>query len=228
MNRKKIGLALLTATCAGLWTAEAQVLESNTDSVSYALGRDVGASLTANGVSIDAEIFMQGVNDGVKGEGALLEEEEAVTVIQRAFAAAAEKKVKALKDEENAFFDSIKLKPGVRHFEDGLYYEVIQEGTGAKPSGEDEVTVHYKGSLANGKEFDNSYERGEPLDIELARVIKGWQMGIPMMASGAKYKLYIPSKFGYGERGAGGNIPPYSPLIFEIELIGIKSQESAM
>jgi len=99
---------------------------------------------------------------------------------------------------------------------------VLKEGSGAKPTATDEVTVHYKGALASGKVFDSSYDRGEPIDLGLDRVIRGWQLGIPLMSVGAKYRLYIPSELGYGERGAGGDIPPYSALVFEIELLGIK------
>lgn len=225
MNINKIGFAVMAITCTGMSTTQAQTLKSNTDSVSYALGKDVGSSLTSSGVKINSESFLQGVNDAIQGREELIGEEEGIRIIKEAFAKAAEEKINAFKEEETTFFDTIKKKSGIQHFQDGLYYEVIQEGNGAKPTGDDEVTVHYKGTLANGKVFDNSYERGEPLDIDLANVIKGWQLGIPLMSSGAKYRLYIPSKLGYGERGAGRDIPPYSPLIFEIELIGIKGRE---
>ncbi|MBD1432461.1 FKBP-type peptidyl-prolyl cis-trans isomerase [Sphingobacterium sp. DN00404] len=226
MNINKIGLAVMAVTCTGMSAAQAQVLKSNTDSVSYALGKDVGSSLTSSGVKINAESFLQGVNDAIQGKEELIGEEEGIRIIKAAFAKAAEEKINVFKEEEIAFFNTLKEKPSVQHLQEGLYYEVIQEGSGQKPTGDDEVTVHYKGTLANGKVFDNSYERGEPLDIDLANVIKGWQLGIPLMASGAKYKLYIPSSLGYGERGAGRDIPPYSPLIFEIELIAIKGQEA--
>src|SRR5690606_320112 len=225
MNIKKIGFAVMAVTFAGVSATQAQVLKSNTDSVSYALGKDVGSSLTTSGITINSESFLQGVNDAIQGKEELIGKEEGIRIIKAAFAKAAEERINAFKEEELTFFDTIKEKPGIQHFQDGLYYEVIQEGNGAKPTGDDEVTVHYRGTLANGKVFDNSYDRGEPLNIELANVIKGWQLGIPLMSSGAKYKLYIPSRLGYGERGAGADIPTYSPLIFEIELIGIKGSE---
>ncbi|PRD56392.1 FKBP-type peptidyl-prolyl cis-trans isomerase [Sphingobacterium gobiense] len=228
MNIKQIGFAMLATTFTSALTAQAQVLKTDTDSVSYALGKDVGSSLTSNGIILSSESFLRGVQDAIAGNEGLIGEEEGIRMIKTAFAKAAEERIEGFKKEETAFFDTIKKKSGVRYFEDGLYYEVIQEGSGAKPTRDDEVTVHYKGVLANGKVFDNSYERGEPLNIDLANVIRGWQLGIPLMSSGAKYRLYIPSTLGYGERGAGADIPPYSPLIFEIELIGIKSQETVM
>lgn len=228
MNTKKIGVAMMAITLTGVFATQAQVLKSNIDSISYALGKDVGVSLANSGIVINSETFLQGVNDAIQGNEELIGEEEGIRIIKGAFAKAAEERINAFKEEETLFFDAIKKKSGVQHFQDGLYYEVIQVGSGLKPTGEDEVTVHYKGTLANGKVFDNSYERGEPLDIDLGNVIRGWQLGIPLMSSGAKYKLYIPSKLGYGERGAGADIPPYSPLIFEIELIGIKGQETTM
>ncbi|MCC2597882.1 FKBP-type peptidyl-prolyl cis-trans isomerase [Sphingobacterium sp. FBM7-1] len=228
MNSKKIAFAMMALTCTGLSVTQAQVLKSNTDTVSYVLGKDVGNSLSRTGITIQSESFLQGVNDALQGKEALIGDEESMRIMQLAFTKAAEERTKVFREQEAAFFDTIKNKAGIQHLEDGLYYEVIEEGAGAKPSSEDEVTVHYKGSLANGKVFDDSYQRGAPLDIDLGNVIKGWQIGIPLMATGSKYRLYIPSKLGYGERGAGADIPPYSALIFEIELIGIKDQEAPL
>ena len=225
MNIKKVGFLAMALTCTALSVTQAQVLKSNTDSVSYALGKDVGSSLASNGIAINTESFLRGVNDAIQGKDELIGEEEGIRIIKGAFAKAAEERINVLKKEETTFFDTLQKKAGVQHLQDGLYYEVIQEGSGAKPTSDAEVTVHYKGSLANGKVFDNSYERGEPLNIDLSNVIRGWQLGIPLMSSGAKYKLYIPSKLGYGERGGGTDIPPYSPLIFEIELLEIHGEE---
>lgn len=219
---KKIGYCVLALALTQAVTGRAQVLKSASDSVSYALGIDVGSSLASNGVSIIPESFLKGLNDGVQGSSRLIGQEEGIRIIKAAFAKAAEEKASLMKKEETTFFESIKNKAGVQHLSDGLYYEVLKEGSGAKPTATDEVTVHYKGALANGKVFDSSYDRGEPIDLGLDRVIRGWQLGIPLMSVGAKYRLYIPSELGYGERGAGGDIPPYSALVFEIELLGIK------
>ncbi|GHE33755.1 FKBP-type peptidyl-prolyl cis-trans isomerase [Sphingobacterium griseoflavum] len=223
---KKIGYGVLALALIQTAAGHAQDLKSAGDSVSYALGIDVGSSLASNGVNIRPESFLKGLNDGVKGADRLIGQEEGIRIIKAAFAKAAEEKASLLKKEETTFFESIKNKAEVKHLSDGLYYEVLKEGSGAKPTATDEVTVHYKGALANGKVFDSSYERGEPIDLGLDRVIKGWQMGIPLMSVGSKYRLYIPSELGYGERGAGGDIPPYSALVFEIELLGIKDNNA--
>ena len=103
----------------------------------------------------------------------------------------------------------------------GLQYEVLTEGTGPKPKATDTVTVHYKGTLTNGKVFDSSYDRGEPISFPLDRVIKGWTEGLQLMSVGSKYRLTIPSQLGYGAAGAGGVIPPNATLIFEVELLKI-------
>lgn len=223
---KKIGYAVLALALTQAVGAKAQVLKSTSDSVSYALGIDVGSSLANNGVKIVPESFLKGVQDGVNSSNRLIGEEEGIRIIKAAFAKAAEEKERELRKEETAFFEGIKGKAGIKQVEGGLYYEVMQEGTGAKPTPTDEVTVHYKGSLPSGKVFDSSYDRGEPLELGLDRVIKGWQMALPLMSVGSKYRLYIPSDLGYGSRGAGADIPPYSALVFEIELMGIKDNNA--
>ena len=103
----------------------------------------------------------------------------------------------------------------------GLKYEVLTEGSGPKPAATDTVTVHYKGTLTDGKVFDSSYDRGQPLSFPLNRVIKGWTEGLQLMSVGSKYRLTIPAELGYGAAGAGGVIPPNATLIFEVELLKI-------
>lgn len=106
----------------------------------------------------------------------------------------------------------------------GLKYIVLKEGTGAKPVATSNVKVHYTGSLLDGKVFDSSVQRGQPIDFGLNQVIPGWTEGVQLMTEGSKYKFLIPSKLAYGEKGAGGVIPPNSDLIFEVELIKINQQ----
>tara|TARA_B100000683_G_C12499560_1_gene557272 strand:+ start:599 stop:1606 length:1008 start_codon:yes stop_codon:yes gene_type:complete len=143
---------------------------------------------------------------------------------------ATQKKQAALRAEinKNAKQDGInflaqnKNKSGVKTTDSGLQYEVLREGTGEQPTAESTVTAHYEGTLINGKIFDSSYKRGNPIDFPLNGVIKGWTEGLQLMKVGAKYKFYIPYELGYGERGAGRDIPPYAALIFTVELMGIK------
>lgn len=103
----------------------------------------------------------------------------------------------------------------------GLQYEVLVEGSGAKPTATDQVTVHYKGTLTDGKVFDSSYDRGKPATFPLNRVIPGWTEGVQLMSVGSKYRFTIPPKLGYGAAGAGGVIPPNATLVFEVELLKI-------
>ena len=126
------------------------------------------------------------------------------------------------KEEGEQFLQANALREEVKVTESGLQYEVIEEGKGTKPTAEQTVKVHYEGTLIDGTVFDSSYQRGEPIEFPLSGVIKGWTEGLQLMSVGSKYKLYIPYELGYGERGAGQSIPPYSALIFTVELLEIK------
>jgi FKBP-type peptidyl-prolyl cis-trans isomerase len=114
-------------------------------------------------------------------------------------------------------------KPDVKTTSSGLQYKVLQEGQGVKPSARGEVEVHYKGSLINGTVFDSSYDRGEPITFLLNQVIPGWAEGVQLMSPGSKYEFYIPFELAYGQQGVPGVIPPYSTLIFEVELLKVYS-----
>ncbi len=121
-----------------------------------------------------------------------------------------------------AFLTENAKKPGIVTTASGLQYQVITEGTGASPSATDNVSVHYKGTTIDGKEFDSSYKRGAPAEFPLNRVIPGWTEGLQLMKEGGKSRLFIPSNLAYGERGAGRDIGPNAALIFDVELIKIK------
>ena len=125
-------------------------------------------------------------------------------------------------DAGKAFLEANGKKEGVTTTASGLQYKVIQPGTGPQPSATDTVNVHYKGTFLDGKTFDSSYDRGQPISFPLNGVIAGWTEGVQLMPVGATYEFYIPSNLAYGERGAGGVIPPNSTLIFVVELLEIK------
>lgn len=112
-------------------------------------------------------------------------------------------------------------KEGVTTTDSGLQYRILQEGSGAKCVADSQVEVHYRGQLTDGSTFDSSYDRGAPSSFPVKKVIKGWQEGLCLMSEGAKYEFYIPQELGYGDRGSGSKIPPYSVLIFEVEFIKV-------
>ncbi|MNR36347.1 FKBP-type 22 kDa peptidyl-prolyl cis-trans isomerase [compost metagenome] len=126
--------------------------------------------------------------------------------------------------EGQEFLEQNGKRAGVQTTASGLQYEVLTAGTGVKPVATDSVLVHYKGTLLNGKQFDSSYDRGEPISFPLNAVIAGWTEGVQLMPAGSKYKFYIPYNLAYGARGAGADIPPYSTLIFEVELLKVNGK----
>jgi FKBP-type peptidyl-prolyl cis-trans isomerase FklB len=130
-------------------------------------------------------------------------------------------KIDKQKQEGKEFLEANKTNEGVVELAEGIQYLVIKEGTGAQPDPADKVKAHYKGCLLDGKEFDNSFKRGEPFTAPLRALIKGWQIALPMMKVGSHWRLWIPSELAYGDRGAGGDIPGGATLMFEVELIDI-------
>lgn len=130
-------------------------------------------------------------------------------------------KIEAQKAAGTAFMTENRMKNGVKELPEGIQYEVIKEGSGDQPLLRDTVKAHYKGSLLDGKEFDNSFKRGQPFSAPLTALIKGWQIALPLMKEGSHWRLWIPSHLAYGDRGAGSDIPGGATLIFEVELIEI-------
>lgn len=195
-------------------------------------GLNIAAQLSQNVVAqpffvggtdlrVNLDIMSEGIIQAVRGEHTLIAPSEAERYYQTALLKAQADANAPLIEKGRAFLRENAKRPGVKTTASGLQYEVIHEGNGVKPSANDEVEVHYVGTLVDGKEFDNSFKRGEPIKFPLNRVIKGWTEGLQLMKEGGKYKLFIPYELGYGERGAGNDIPPYSTLIFEIELLKV-------
>lgn len=132
-----------------------------------------------------------------------------------------QEKLQAQKSEGAAFLEQNRTQPGVVELPEGLQYLILQEGSGRQPAPTDSVKAHYAGSLLNGKEFDSSFRRNQPFTAPLKALIKGWQIALPMMREGSRWRLWIPSELAYGDRGAGADIPGGATLMFEVELLEV-------
>jgi FKBP-type peptidyl-prolyl cis-trans isomerase len=197
----------------------------NADDTSYAFGMILGSQFKDMDIPFNYADYVKGFQAGIEGNPRLTEV-AAVGLVQVAYAEAIERRNAVLKAGEDQFLVENAEKSGVKTTESGLQYEVLSEGTGPKPAAEDIVEVNYEGKLVDGTVFDSSYQRGESTEFSLSDVIDGWSEGLQLMNTGSKYRLYIPSKLAYGDSGAGEVIPPYSALIFEVELVSIVAEEA--
>ncbi len=190
--------------------------------VSYGLGTLVAENLkTQGGDSLDLDALTVGLRDAFLNKTPKIPQQEAMTMVQQYMQKAMEKKSSKMKEEGNIFLENNKKNEGVQVTASGLQFKVITSGKGKTPGASDNVTVHYTGKLINGTVFDSSVERGEPASFGVGQVIPGWTEALQLMHEGDKWLLYIPYNLAYGERGAGAQIPPYSTLLFEVELIKV-------
>lgn len=200
------------------------------DKLSYALGLGIGQQLKQMGLkdSLVIEDFAASIVDVINDNELKVAHQEAQAIVNAFFQemeakqnAAKAEAGKAAKKEGEAFLAENAKKEGITVTKSGLQYEVLSEGTGKKPKATDTVRCHYEGRLLDGTVFDSSYKRNEPADFGLQQVIAGWTEGVQLMSEGAKYRFYIPYMLAYGEGGAGGMIPPFATLIFDVELIKV-------
>lgn len=200
-------------------------ITTQADSASYAMGSTIAQDLKSRMVTdLNFDLFVQGMKDVLKGKPSAMDMIQGQKAIMAYFTAMKTKASEPLIAEAKRFMDENKKKKGVITTASGLQYQVIKAVKGApQPKASDEVTVHYRGTLSNGKQFDSSYDRKEPLKVTLNKVIPGWTEGVQLMTQGSTYRFFIPYQLGYGENGAGQDIPPYSILIFDIELLKIGS-----
>lgn len=199
------------------------------DKVSYALGIGIGRQLSQMGAAdLNIDDFAQAIKDVIAGD-LKLGDAEAQQIVQEFFAKQEEKqkaeaaeKGKAAKQDGEKFLAENGKKEGVITTASGLQYQVLREGNGQSPKATDTVECHYEGTLIDGTKFDSSYDRGQTATFSLNQVIAGWTEGLQLMKEGGKYRFFIPYELGYGERGAGASIPPFSTLVFDVELVSVK------
>lgn len=210
------------ASLEGTNASSDMTLNNSTDSMSYAIGISIAENLKSQGVEeFNTDILAGALKQQLAGE-ATMELAAADQYVRGQFQKIQDAKSAAAKQEGIDFLEANKSKDGVMTTASGLQYKVIKEGTGAQPVASDKVTVHYRGTLIDGTQFDSSYDRGQPASFGLNQVIKGWTEGLQLMKEGATYQFYIPQELGYGGQAApGGAIPAFSTLIFDVELISI-------
>lgn len=206
----------------------AYALKTQKEKNSYALGMSIGTGLHRQGVPVDPAVVARGLRDAMAGSKTLMTEDEMRSTLQQLRAevgkAQAEKAHAAgeiNRKAGEAFLAANKAKEGVTTLPDGLQYKVLKEGTGPKPTASDTVTVNYRGTLINGKEFDSSYKRGQPASFPVGGVIKGWTEALQLMPVGSKWELYIPPDLAYGDNPPDPSIGPGDTLVFEVELLSI-------
>ena len=206
-------------------------LSSKQDSVSYSFGYMYGSNLANEGITdIEMNNFVAGLQKALNEEDSNIDNMAMQNLIQvylqetqMAQMERQEAEAAVNAEEARAFLEENAQKDDVSVTESGLQYRVIEEGTGVRPTAEDEVEVHYRGTLLSGEEFDSSYERGETATFPLNRVITGWTEGLQLMAEGSTYEFFIPADLAYGSNPPPGSIiPPGAVLIFEVELIDVK------
>ncbi|GAA4898748.1 FKBP-type peptidyl-prolyl cis-trans isomerase [Ferrimonas pelagia] len=238
-----VGAAIALAGCqddAGKTeqvTAAQVQLDNEDQKAAYAIGVSMAQYISGSleqqatiGVELDKSVILAGLTDGINETAQLNDEQLQETLMafdQRVNELAQEKHDAEMAEAQAAsagWLSEMAAQEGVITTDSGLMYKAITEGDGAKPSAEDTVTVHYRGTLPTGEEFDSSYSRNETISFPLNGVIAGWTEGLQLMTVGSKYELYIPSELAYGERGAGQMIAPNTPLKFEVELFAINGE----
>jgi len=199
---------------------EKLVLKNQKEKVSYIIGLNIGNNMRIQSIDVDPNILAKGIAEALAGAKPVLTDQE----IQETMVAFQKEMMAKQKERGEAFLAENKKKEGVKTLPSGLQYKVMKAGTGKKPKSNDTVTVHYRGTLIDGTEFDSSYKRGQPAIFQVSGVIPGWTEALQLMQEGAKWQLFIPSNLAYGERGQGP-IGANATLIFEVELISIQEKK---
>lgn len=217
------GIAITSTSVFAVGTS----LETDAEKFSYAFGINFTQSMMRQGAPLDADAVYMAIKDALSNSAPRLSAEAMDTALRSAAQKAGEKK-KAMAGENltkgKAFMDKNKAKKGVTTLPDGLQYEVLRDGTGAQPSADNKVKVHYTGTLIDGREFDSSKRAGKPVSFPVNGVIEGWSKILPLMKVGARWLVTIPPELAYGVNGSGAVIGPNETLVFEIELLDIEKE----
>jgi FKBP-type peptidyl-prolyl cis-trans isomerase FklB len=212
--------------------AEKLELKDQKDRESYSFGYQFGQTLKAQGIDLNLDIYTSAIRDALGGKEPLMSAEEIRATIDGLQQRVMVDRQKLLKEQAEKNFSEGKTfladngkKEGVKTLPSGLQYKIIKEGGGPTPKASDTVTVHYRGTLIDGTEFDSSHKRGQSATFPVDKIIPGWTEALQLMKTGATWQLFIPSELAYGERSPNRLIPPNSALIFEVELISINKTE---
>ena len=214
---------------SALVAADALVLSTDMDKLSYSVGIDLGKNLKRQGIEINPTVMAKGIQDGMAGGMTLMTEQEmkdSLSKFQKDLmakrAAMVDKKAETNKQAGDAFLSTNKTKQGVVTLPSGLQYKIITNAKGVKPAKEDEVTVEYTGRLIDGTVFDSTDKAGKPATFKVSQVIPGWTEALQLMPAGSTWEIYVPSNLAYGPRSVGGPIGPNETLIFSVHLISVK------
>ncbi len=225
-----VAFAALMVSCNGKNGVTNKPLKTELDSVSYAIGLDVANNVKRSFDEFDNDLFIQGFVNGSDSTDIQIDQAKAQELVRNYFQKKQQEEMAKRKEEGEKnkaegekFLAENKNKDGVKTTESGLQYIVLKEGTGAQPTTDSKVKVHYHGTLLDGTVFDSSVDRGEPTEFGVTQVIKGWTEGLQLMKEGAKYKFFIPQDLAYGANPRpGGAIKPYATLVFDVELLEVK------
>jgi UDP-GlcNAc:undecaprenyl-phosphate/decaprenyl-phosphate GlcNAc-1-phosphate transferase len=225
-----LNIFAIFATIGCAWAQESSELKTQQDKINYGIGVGVARNFKAQGLNVDLELVIRGMRDTLSGATLLMTEEDLAKTmyafqqeVQQKQAQARKLAAEKNKKEGEAFLAENAKKEGVTVLPSGLQYKILKTGDGKIPGNTDSVECHYRGTFIDGKEFDNSYKMGKPLIFKIqGGIIPGWSEALKLMPVGSKWQVFLPPQLAYGENGAGSQIGPNVPLIFEIELLSIK------
>jgi FKBP-type peptidyl-prolyl cis-trans isomerase FklB len=228
--KKLIVVALVLSIFSSMVIAQKKgTPKTKKEKISYSIGVNIGKNMKTQGIDLDQGLLTQGIKDGLNSSKTAMSDkdmEASMTAFQQEIMGKmqAKQKVDGEKNakEGEAFLAANKKKEGVVTLSSGLQYKILKSGDGPKPTKDQTVKCHYRGTLIDGTEFDSSYKRGEPTEFPVGQVVKGWIEALQLMPVGSKWQLFIPSDLAYGPNGAGQMIGPNATLIFDIELVSIK------